>query len=441
LETGEGDLARVGALEVTEKDWPTYRASNSRNANSRVTVPSKVRKLWEYQPTTQNFPTAPTAAGGLLFVGGDDGKIRAIDASTALNKWEYLTAGPILQPPSLWQGRAYVGSGDGYVYALEAATGRLLWRFRAAPVERRIMVYGALCSTWPVNSGVLVAEGVAYAAAGIIDYDGTYVYALDAMTGEIKWQNNSSGHLDKQLRKGVSAQGNLTLADGKLWMPGGNVISPAVYNHQTGEYLGGPPGDGSPKANRGEEIGVLNLKHVIFGGRLRFSATKNVVDPGTFQVMAISAQSAGSRVMPVAQGKIPPAWNSRCLVAVNGRRTVPACWELSQVEQYLERSEPRKLPKSAWEAQALQGSDTVALALSPNAVLAVSEFPRPRTLDSRWTINALDLKDGKLLWQQDLRATPLAGGLLIDRSGNAVVVMENGNIVCFGAADTLASLQ
>ena len=46
------------------------------------------------------------------------------------------------------------------------------------------MVYGNLCSTWPVNTGVLVHEGTAYFAAGIVDHDGTYVYALDAKTGE-----------------------------------------------------------------------------------------------------------------------------------------------------------------------------------------------------------------------------------------------------------------
>jgi outer membrane protein assembly factor BamB len=58
------------------------------------------------------------------------------------------------------------GLADGFVYATEAATGRPLWRFRAAPAERKIPVYGSLSSTWPVAGGVLVEKGVAYAAAG-----------------------------------------------------------------------------------------------------------------------------------------------------------------------------------------------------------------------------------------------------------------------------------
>ena len=109
-----------------------------------------------------------------------DGKLRAVDAKTGRLRWQFATAGPIKAAASVSEGRVYVGSGDGCVYTLEAATGRLLWRFRAAPVERYIMVYGNLSSTWPVNTGVLIDDGVAYFAAGIIDQDGTYVYALDA---------------------------------------------------------------------------------------------------------------------------------------------------------------------------------------------------------------------------------------------------------------------
>ncbi|HQO36772.1 MAG TPA: PQQ-binding-like beta-propeller repeat protein, partial [bacterium] len=262
LEIGSGDLSRVADFDIDDNDWSVYRGNNDHSASTKVAVAEQISKIWEFVPGRQFSPTTATAAGGLIFVGGDDGKVRALDAATGTMVWTYLTGGPVTQPPTLWNGRAYIGSGDGYIYALEAATGRLLWRFRAAPVERRIMVYGSLCSTWPVNSGILVEDGVVYAAAGIIDYDGTYLYALDAVTGEIIWQNHSSGHLDKELRKGVSAQGILASAGGRLWMPGGNVISPAVYDIKTGEYLGKGAGNGSPdmNANRGEEIGIFRDK-------------------------------------------------------------------------------------------------------------------------------------------------------------------------------------
>ena len=152
------------------------------------------------------------------------------------------------------------------------------------------MMYDRLCSTWPVAGGVLVQDGVAYAAAGIIDYDGTYVYALDAMTGRPKWANMTSGHLDKSLRKGVSAQGVLTLASDRLWMPGGNVISPACYNLQNGECLSRSVGNGSPRSNRGEEIGVFGQNYLVFGGRLKYSGIRNDVNPGLFTLAKIDTQ-------------------------------------------------------------------------------------------------------------------------------------------------------
>ena len=42
---------------------------------------------------------------------------------------------------------------------------------------------------------MLAADGVIYAAAGIASYDGTHVYALDAVTGNLRWQNHTSGRL------------------------------------------------------------------------------------------------------------------------------------------------------------------------------------------------------------------------------------------------------
>ena len=125
------------------------------------------------------------------------------------------------------------------------------------------MVYDALGSTWPVNTGVLVQDGAAYLAAGIIDCDGTYVFALDAATGKIKWQNNSSGHLNPGIRKGVSAQGTMTVLGDRVLMAGGNQVCPASYDAKTGKCLVGPPGNGLPKANRGQEVGVFRANALL----------------------------------------------------------------------------------------------------------------------------------------------------------------------------------
>ncbi|MFH1741969.1 MAG: PQQ-binding-like beta-propeller repeat protein [bacterium] len=434
LQLGYGDISRIVPLDTSAKDWPTYRGNNARSASSKAAVAEETSRIWEFRPKNVNAPTAATASGGFVFLCGDDGIIRALDAATGALEWSFFTAGPILQPPTIWNGRAYVGSGDGYVYALEAATGRLLWRFRGAPVERRIMVYGSLCSTWPVNSGVLVEDGVVYASAGIIDYDGTYVYALDAITGEILWENNTSGHLDKELRKGISAQGILTAAGGRLWMAGGNVVSPAIYDLRTGEYQAGPPGDGSPRSNRGEEVGVFDDKYVMLGGRLRYSATTNVVDPGQFETLAVANPSA---TLPVNTGKIPPAWDSERIAFVNGMYTKPVCYTSASFKEYLDTGDPRKPPMPAWSAQTPGDRDTISVALVSNAVLTVGQSMLPRQLKTVTTVSAFDPDDGSVLWQNILPSPAIPGGLLVDRNGRVLVVMADGSVTCFAGDNGL----
>jgi outer membrane protein assembly factor BamB len=509
LEKGPGEPSKVAPLETSPKDWPTYRGNNAHNASSQASLPKKPIKKWETEPQRGVTPTLPTAADGLVFLGGDDGKVRALSAQTGQTRWSFLTAGPIRVAPTISNSRAYVGSGDGYVYCLEAATGRLLWRFRAAPVERRIMVYERLCSNWPVNTGVLVQDGIAYVGAGLIDTDGTYVYALDAATGAVKWQNNSSGHLNKTIRKGVSAHGRLAIAGGKLWMAGGNVVSPAVYDLKTGECLNKGPVLGPPQTNRGEEVGVFNDKYMLAGGRLLFSAFENVVDPGYFDMIK-NDLSGGSYNFIV--GKIPPAWDDKSFLYVNGRRSSLRCRDVEAIEKSFGKGrEAEATIKKRWVADVPWMFDTVSLAIARNAVVAVCEtmgapplapnpaavkavafeqapaasaaperpavrdiapdrpkvagaaagrlkakqaapgaevplrpaMPRPpeRPALQRpaapggapgWAVVLLDPKDGKVLWRDNLPSRPFSGGLLIDRDGQIVVVLENGQIICFG---------
>ncbi|MFQ5808980.1 MAG: PQQ-binding-like beta-propeller repeat protein, partial [Armatimonadota bacterium] len=152
----------VPKFDQSPLDWPTFRADSTRSARTEATIPATFSLMWKSEPRTEFEPTAPVAAGRYVFVGGSDGTVRALDAASGNERWRAYTGGAVQFPPTIAGNCALVGSGDGWVYALRATSGRLLWRFRAAPVERRMPVYGALLSTWPVASGVLVEDGVAY---------------------------------------------------------------------------------------------------------------------------------------------------------------------------------------------------------------------------------------------------------------------------------------
>ena len=97
-------------------------------------------------------------AGGIVYVGSDNGKVYALDAATGHSRWTYATGSNVESGPAVAGGTVYVSSDDGNVYALDAATGHPRW-------------------TYPDAGGPsppVVAGGTVYAGS-----DG-HVYALQA---------------------------------------------------------------------------------------------------------------------------------------------------------------------------------------------------------------------------------------------------------------------
>lgn len=232
LEKGAGDVVVTKDFAVHPGDWNMYCGNNQRLCKVSAKLPDHLKLLWAYEPSTAVRATAPVAAGGCVFSGNTAGVVSALNAKDGKLVWKSYTGGQVVFPPAVWNGRIYAGSSDGWVYAWEAATGRLLWRFRAAPLGRRINVLGKLSSTWPVAGGVVVNNGIVYAAAGMADYDGLYVYALDAISGKSKWTNDNP-------MNGVNLQGALALnADGsRLYFHSVFSNNQAEYDLQTGKRL------------------------------------------------------------------------------------------------------------------------------------------------------------------------------------------------------------
>ncbi len=393
-----------------------------------------------------HVPTQVVSAGDLLFVAGENGTVKAFHAKDGSVAWTFASGSPIKYPPTISKGRAYFGNGLGYVYCLEAKTGRELWRFRAAPIERHMMVYGHLCSTWPVNTGVLVDKDVAYFAAGIIDSDGTYIYALNAMNGKIKWQNNSSGHLNEILRKGVSAQGNLSIQGGQLILAGGNQVSPARYDLKTGKCLNQRFDQGHPKSNAGRFVGVFNGQHVIQGGRILYSAPRNVATKGSFAI------THKSRTYTLAFGGIPPAWHDKTFAMVNFRHGKLTCCDADKVSarvqkgysrngrnrfrnniaSLLEEDKAIRWQSDLGESRSFEALSTVVCS---NAVVAVVRYQHRVRSQPSWYLIAFDLKSGRVMARQELKAEPLPGGLMVTREGKSIISTIDGQILCFGKGE------
>jgi outer membrane protein assembly factor BamB len=229
----------VAPLSTHPHDWTSYRGSNARDDQAETPIPANVELKWELDVSGSELPTAPIVAGDMVFIADRTGCVKALDTN-GQEIWKAYASGAIYYPPSVAHDRVYVGSADGRVYAFEATTGRLLWKFRVAPDVRRIPIYSRLINRAPVAGGVVVHGDTVYAAAGIAHYDGTYVVALDAKTGELKAKNSSSGTLSEEVNSGISLQGNLMVVDNELRFLAGGVYETARYDLETLECLNEP---------------------------------------------------------------------------------------------------------------------------------------------------------------------------------------------------------
>lgn len=174
------------------------------------------RMQWKAQTVTTSGE--PVVAQGALYVGADDGTVRAFDATTGQSRWSFTrTVGVSAQLGldgyvAVDGGAVFVTSDGGAIYALDSATGKQRWLYTLPATQSHIY-------TVPV-----VAGGLVYVAAGGID---GAVYALDAATGKLHWKAAQEGGFD----------GQPVIVGGALYVGATNSPTFYVYNAQTGAQL------------------------------------------------------------------------------------------------------------------------------------------------------------------------------------------------------------
>lgn len=173
-------------LDRSASSWPTYRHDNTRSGSTRSAVPGKLESLWTAKLGKRLSPV--TVADDKLFVSAvDEHAVIAIDANSGKTLWSVVVGGRVDSPPTIYQGMALFGCADGYVYALRASDGELAWRFRAAPMDQRLVSYGQVESVWPLSGSVLIQDDVLYAVAGRCAFldGGMRMLRLKPATGEL----------------------------------------------------------------------------------------------------------------------------------------------------------------------------------------------------------------------------------------------------------------
>ena len=261
------------------EDWITYRSDIARSGAGSETVGPELFLRWTYIPTHRPVPAWPMPAEEMprmhidnaLRVAVADGRVYfgcpvtnrvyALDTVSGQVRWTFSAEGPVRFSPTFHNNRIYFGSDDGHVYCLDARNGSLVWKYRAGPSDEKVIGNGRMISLWPIRTGVLVDDGVAYLTAGVFPYEGIYLSALRAADGHVIWKNDTiADHVYELEFGGISPHGYLVASKDILCVPSGRAM-PAGFDRQTGKFLF----YASPGGHRGGVWTLLDEDRLVAG--------------------------------------------------------------------------------------------------------------------------------------------------------------------------------
>jgi eukaryotic-like serine/threonine-protein kinase len=173
LSAGAFGTAHPAASPSGSANWHQYHYSpDLRGVNPLETVlsPSTVgglHQIWAF-PTTAPIQSSPAVVNGVLYVGGFDHNVYAIDASTGEEIWSVDTGRQVQSSPAVAYGRVFVQKEDGNFVALDAETGALAWE----------VTTGGLTGSPTVSDGVVYQEGY-YDVRAYVAATGTRLWTAD----------------------------------------------------------------------------------------------------------------------------------------------------------------------------------------------------------------------------------------------------------------------
>lgn len=95
---------------------------------------------------------------------------------------------------------------------------------------------------WPARGGIVIKDNILYTASSIWPMMGTFIYAIDAFTGNTIWENEGTSD-DYILQPhsyyafaGIGPQGNFAISGDKLLVAGGRTV-PGAFDLKTGKEI------------------------------------------------------------------------------------------------------------------------------------------------------------------------------------------------------------
>lgn len=194
----------------------------------------------------------PTVVGGLLFVGGGDRKVRALDAKSGCTLWTYATEAPVRTAITFGplkgtdQFAVFFGDVRANAYAVNATTGALIWTTKVEdhPAAR-------ITGTPTLFSGILYVpvSSIEEATGSQASYEcctfrGSVV-ALEAATGGLIWKSYTITDAPQPTTKNAVGTQLFGPSGASVWSaPTIDVQRQALYI-ATGNSYSNPPADTS----------------------------------------------------------------------------------------------------------------------------------------------------------------------------------------------------
>lgn len=194
--------------------WPTVAGNNERTSWTAEAVTGQLQVEW-YRPIEAYIPqnVQLIASDGLIFVATSRG-LYALNAANGDVYWTFDTNYPLGNSPTVTDGVVYFGGYDRKIHALDVNTGHELWAYSGAKagysanplvVDGRVIVgnrdgamyaIGAQGSAragqllWKFQTGGLIDLTAAYKDGAVyFASNDNYAYALDAASGAVIWKS------------------------------------------------------------------------------------------------------------------------------------------------------------------------------------------------------------------------------------------------------------
>ncbi len=244
-----------------EENWGMGR-HNMRNPSGVELTPGNVAQLelkWSLAlPAVSSMRSLPVVAGDTIYLGGQDGKLLALDRETGCVRWHLAVDGTIRNALTLERtpdgiNTLFFADEPGTVYAVNAVTGALRWK---APVKSHPMsiVSGSIAyhngrifvpiSLFEVMVAASPQHECCRAHGGVI--------ALDARSGARIWHYGTTPEAEKT---------TLNSAGTQMWGPSGAAVwnRPTVDAKRGVIYFGTGENASSPATNTSDAIIALDM--------------------------------------------------------------------------------------------------------------------------------------------------------------------------------------